>query len=224
MTTVTTVATTDVNGASAGGLWLTISDLARQKGIDKGAISRRIARFEADGLLTTRPAPRGAKLVNVAEYERVAGQHLDAVKEQAAQTVAANVGANTGTSGSDPILSREQARRVAYQADIARLDLGERTKRLVPVDRIEDEATRLIEPIVKVLDRLPSHVDAIVAAHNETGHQGVRAYLKGLVAQVRNDVARALAELAATASAEPRRQVEDFDPNPAPTEPEPEPS
>ncbi|MBB6308921.1 DUF1441 family protein [Xanthobacter tagetidis] len=212
------MATTDNNGAAADGLWVAVSELARQKSIDKAAMSRRIARFEAEGLLSTRPGPRGAKLINVAAYERVAGEHLDATKELAAHTAAANRGE---AASSDPVLSREQARRVAYQADIARLDLGERTRRLVPVDRVEEEAARLVEPIVKALDRLPSHAEAIVSAHNESGQQGVRTYLKGLVATLRNDAARALAELAAALSAEPRRPIEDFDPNPNP-DPDPD--
>lgn len=201
--------TTDDNG----GLWLTVSDLARQKGIDKAAISRRISRFEADGQLSTRAGARGSKLVNLAEYERVAGQHLDIGRVQAEQTKAVLKG-ESASGSADPVLSREQARRVAYQADLARLDLGERTGRLVPVDRIEAEAQRLIEPIAKSLDRLPSHTDAILAAHNESGGHGVRTYLKGLVAQIRNDMARAAATLASEIGAEPRRALEDFYPNP----------
>lgn len=51
--------------------WATISELARQRGVSRSAISFRVGRYEALGLLKTRPGKAGSKLVNVAEFDRV---------------------------------------------------------------------------------------------------------------------------------------------------------
>jgi DNA invertase Pin-like site-specific DNA recombinase len=51
--------------------WMTIAELARQRGVHRSAISFRISRYEALGLLNPRPGERGSKLVNVVEFDRV---------------------------------------------------------------------------------------------------------------------------------------------------------
>jgi predicted transcriptional regulator len=59
--------------------WMSISDLARAIGRDKGGVSRRVARLEAQGLLKARTGELGQKLVRRAEFDRVAGETVDAV-------------------------------------------------------------------------------------------------------------------------------------------------
>ncbi len=62
------MASEPVDDPSGG--WLTVSALARVRGVDKAAISRRVARLEAAAALTTRPGPRGSKLINADEFAR----------------------------------------------------------------------------------------------------------------------------------------------------------
>jgi DNA-binding MarR family transcriptional regulator len=50
----------------------TISELGRLRGVHKAAISRRVARLEAQGVLQSQRGDRGTKLVNIAEFDRVA--------------------------------------------------------------------------------------------------------------------------------------------------------
>ena len=38
----------------ADGLWMSVSDLAKQKGISKQALAKRVGRLEAQGLLSVR--------------------------------------------------------------------------------------------------------------------------------------------------------------------------
>ena len=64
------------------GYWATLSELARQRGVDRSAISCRVARYEALGLLKTRPGKQGSKLVNVAEFDRVAKETTDSPRER----------------------------------------------------------------------------------------------------------------------------------------------
>ena len=68
-------------GDEASGEWLTVSALARARGVDKAAISRRVARLEAAGALTTRAGERGTKLINVAEFNLAVEMTKDAIRE-----------------------------------------------------------------------------------------------------------------------------------------------
>ena len=61
--------------------WATVSELARIRGVDKSAVSRRVARLEEQGLLATRQGAGRAKLVRVEEYDRVVAETGDAVLE-----------------------------------------------------------------------------------------------------------------------------------------------
>jgi hypothetical protein len=54
---------------------MTISDLARAEGVDKALISRRVKSLG----LKTLPGPRGAKFVNLADWNRVCGRRPDEV-------------------------------------------------------------------------------------------------------------------------------------------------
>jgi hypothetical protein len=62
------------------GYWATISELAHQWGVDRSAISCRVSRYEALGLLKSSPGKRGSKLVNVAELDRIANEATDSAR------------------------------------------------------------------------------------------------------------------------------------------------
>jgi ATP-dependent DNA ligase len=49
------------------GHWAKVTELARLRGVSTAAISRRVTRYEALGLLKTRPGNARSKLVNVAD-------------------------------------------------------------------------------------------------------------------------------------------------------------
>jgi predicted transcriptional regulator len=88
--------------------WMSISDLARAIGRDKGGVSRRVSRLEAQGLLKPRVGKAGQKLVNRAEFDRVAGETVDAVREANGRvTGAARDGEVVSSAGL--VLSRAQA-------------------------------------------------------------------------------------------------------------------
>jgi DNA-binding MarR family transcriptional regulator len=62
---------------------LDITALARLRGVHKAAISRRVARLEAQGPLKSRPGPNGTKLVNVVEFDRAAADNVDSRAQRA---------------------------------------------------------------------------------------------------------------------------------------------
>jgi hypothetical protein len=80
--------------------WATITQLAVLRGRNKAAISRRVARMERDGLLRSKRGPNGTKLVNVAEFARLADDEVDAINE-----------ANGSSSGASQIPSSIKSRR-----------------------------------------------------------------------------------------------------------------
>jgi len=183
-----------------GGFWLSISDLAKHKGLSKQSLAERVVRFEAAGKLTTRPGPGRSKLVNVAEFDRAAGEIGDLAREQGAATRrgAASPPAPAAfappVDPDAPVYTVEQARNMAYKAELARLDLEERQGKIVSVETVRAAAMRAGEEIVRVLERLPQAADELAVALTKEGSHGVRLALKQIGLSLRNDIAAALSE------------------------------
>lgn len=178
----------------ADGLWLSISEIARQKDKSRQAIAKRVDALVEAGKLKTKPGEGGTKLVNLAQYDRAVGETGDAVKEGAAVT-RAEIETGAGASES-PALRDNQARAAKYSADLKFLDLEERLGRLVPVGEVEDAAQKCAEATVRVVDRLPTYADAIAAAVGKDGPAGARAKLKEIAREIRQAIAEAHGELA----------------------------
>ena len=85
----------------------------------------------------------------------VIGSTVDAVRESNGMAARAAEPA----ASSVPILSRQQARRAAYDADLKRLDLEERRGVLVRVAKVEDALVAAGEKIVRIIDQLPMDAD-----------------------------------------------------------------
>lgn len=164
---------------SPSGLWVTISELARLRSRDKGVISRRVARLEARGLLTARRGDGGTKLVLLAEFDRATAQATDAVRELNGAPAAEPAVAATGAPG-DLVLSREQARRASYAADLAQLDLDERLRRLVPVDDVHRFHDAMIDAVRRVTAELPTRAEDVAAIVARDGFTGAREFLRRL--------------------------------------------
>ena len=176
------------------GFWLSVTELARQRGVDKAAISRRAKRYEAQGLLTPRAGKGGVKMINVAEFNRAAGEATDAVRAlngagggQMASPAAAAPG--------DPILAREQARRASYDADLKKLELQERLGELVPAKDVQEAIVVLSENFVRALDQMPSRAEEGFAEATKGGVAGLRVFIRSLANGARDTVERDLKTL-----------------------------
>jgi DNA-binding MarR family transcriptional regulator len=173
------------------GFWLSVTELARQRGVDKAAISRRAKRYEEQGLLHPRVGKGGAKMINVAEFDRAAGEATDAVRElNGSQGGAAAV--SVATAPGDPVLAREQARRASYDADLKKLELEERLGELVPVAAVQEAIVTLSENFVRALDQIPSRAEEGFAEAGKGGLAGFRAFLRSLANGVRDTLERDL--------------------------------
>ena len=173
------------------GLWESVAEVARRKGITRQSLNERVDRLASEGLIKVRRDGR-SKLINVAEFDRVVGEVGDAVKEGAATTRAEA----DGDVEKNPALRDHQARAAQYTADLKFLDLEERLGRLVPVAEVEEAAVKCAESTVRVIDRLPTYADAVAAAVGKDGPAGARAKLKEIAREIRQAIAEAHGELA----------------------------
>lgn len=188
--------------APPDGLWMTVSDIARRKGVSKQAIAKRVDRFASQGLIETRSGPRGAKLVNLAQYDKIAGEASDAIREMSA-------GRAPTAAPSDNSLATQQARRVAYQADLAKLDLDERLGKLLPVADVEAAMVRCAEVMVRTIEQLPGRADDLAAAVAKEGTTGARSFLKTIGFDLRTALAREMTLMTADKDGETEGEEKD---------------
>lgn len=178
------------------GLWMSVSDIARDKGKSRQAIAKRVAELVEAGKLATRPGPNGTKLVNLAAFDLAVGETGDALKEAAAETRAE---AEISPAPTSPALRDHQARNAQYTADLRFLELEERLGRLVPAAEVKEAGQTAGEAIVRIIDRLPTFAEAVAAAAVKDGTQGVRGLLKEIARELRTAIAGAMDMIAADA-------------------------
>ena len=190
-------APTDV-AAAAAPEWLSITALAVRDGVSKQAISKRVLRFEAEGLVSTRHSRHGDKFVNVAEFDSAIAdgflpqqQSADTVRERRFEESApARLG--------DPTLTDAQTAKVLAESEIRKLDLAERRRLTLPIGGehgVEAAMTRAAGEIARALDRIPARSADVTAAARKEGEHGVRRLLRQLVFDVRTVAATALQAL-----------------------------
>lgn len=213
---MSTSTSTAINTAAVDGLWIAVSELARQKGVDKAAISRRVTRLEAQGALQTRSGAGGTKLVNIAAYDRAVGQTADAIRTMNGTgspppPPPAPAPRSPDDAGADPVLAREQARNASYQAELRRLDLEERTGKLLPVEAVAAASRACAEKIIRAVEQQPSRADEIAAAVGKDGVAGARAIEKARVRELRTLIERELRALVENGAAAPVDDDEETD-------------
>ena len=178
------------------GLWLSVADLARRKGITRQSAGERVDRLEADGKITVRREGR-SKLINIAEYDLAVGEVGDAAREAGAATKADEA----GDDPKSPQYRDHQTREKQYAADLKLIELNRALGKLVPVDQIADAASRAAEAAIKAIDRLPSYADAVASAVARDGSPGARTKLREIAREIRVVLADAMRGIASAAPA-----------------------
>jgi DNA-binding MarR family transcriptional regulator len=187
---------TAADNTSPNEIWLSISELARAKGVDKSWISRRVANLEAHGKIETRDGPNRGKLVNVAQFDRAVGETTDLAKEQAAATARAS--RNEAAADDAPAAATfadAQRRKAHYEAELKALEFGERTGQLVAIGEVETVIAEIAEGIAQPINQLPLRADEIVAAAARDGAAGVRTILKDAAFNLLKAIAQVLRRL-----------------------------
>jgi len=178
-----------------GGLWLSITDIARLEKKTRQAVSKRVAALVAAGEIATKRGENGSKLVNLAAYNRAIGAVGDAAKELAAET-RADAATDAPAADGKPTYRDAQTRKLQFEADLAEIALAEKRAELVPVADVEDAAARVAEAIVRVIDRLTSYAEPMANAVGKDGVPGARAMFKEISRDLRTAAAEAMTHLA----------------------------
>ncbi|MCX5513432.1 winged helix-turn-helix domain-containing protein [Kaistia algarum] len=185
---------------------VSVSELARIKGVSQPAISKRLKRFVESGLITTRTED-GRTMVNLAAWDSVTQEATDPAKIVARETVARVRGRRStepddvSEPGSkDPTYTQELTRKAGYDADLKEIEIGRLQGRLRDVVDIQTSAAKVGELMVRDLEQLPSFADDLAGALAAGGVQALREELKRRVRAIREGMARNLANLAAGAT------------------------
>ncbi|WP_157182374.1 hypothetical protein [Methylobacterium sp. WSM2598] len=128
--------------------------------------------------------------MNLAEYDKLTGQVADLAREQGAATRRA---AEEEPESNAAAYTRENARRVAYQADLAHLELQERLGQLVRVDSLRPAIQRAAASTAKILDGLVQEADTLRAVCARDDGRELERTLKTIAHRMRSDIAAALA-------------------------------
>jgi hypothetical protein len=178
------------------GLWLSVTALAKLKGVTKQTVGEKVARLERDGLLLGQCEGRGKpKLINVAAYDRAVGETTDLMREQGAATKKATQTAQAPALISDsvnPVYSAEQARHMALKADMAQLDLDERIGKLLPLHEVTEAMTECAEALVRAIDQISTHAEALADAVGKGGVNGARGKLKEIARELRETLSQSM--------------------------------
>lgn len=171
-----------------------VSALAALLGVDKAAVSRRVGRLEAQGLLTTQNGgPGKPKLIDVAAYLKATEQTTDAIR-------AANGGAKPSPAAdpapSDPTLAHQQSRKAAYAADLLEIELGVARGALVRADDVRDAMAHAAGALVRGLESLAAKAEDFAAVVAHGGVQALRAEIKAAIRDLRERLAADMTLLA----------------------------
>jgi len=182
---------------------VSVSELARIKGVSQPAISKRLKRFVENGLLTTH-VQNGRTMVNLAAWDSVTQEATDPAKIVARETVASVRGGRAADpaepvdlGSKDPTYTQELTRKAGYDADLKEIEIGRLQGRLREVGDIQASASKVGELMVRDLEQLPSFADDFASALAAGGVQALREELKRRVRAIRESMARNLANLAA---------------------------
>jgi hypothetical protein len=189
---------TDGNEATAeAGLWLSMADLAELKGQARQTVWEKVTRLQGDGLLHTRPGPKGTKLVNVAEFDRLVGETTDFARQQGAATRAANEAGDLpiGAPPADMRFTDAQRQKTQYEAQLKALEFGERSRQLVSVASVKRDVEKLFNACIGSLDSLVLRAEEVTAAAIKEGIPGVRQVLADAAFKIRAAIATALREV-----------------------------
>lgn len=170
--------------ADTSGLWLSISDIAKRKGVSKQTISEKVAKL--GDKIEIRPGKNRTKLINLAQYDRLVGEIADLGKELAAET-ARQAQAAPVMEADQPLdlaplapapYSTAQADRARYESELKKLDLAERRGQLVAISDLTEALASVGDTIAQILARLPLRADDVSAATGKDGIAGCRVALK----------------------------------------------
>lgn len=178
---------------------ISISDLARRKGVSKQAISKRAKALAAEGLLSLYPGPNRSVMISEAAYDFAVGSTGDPVKEASAVSAAVIRGAveqpvrtlpteQPSADGETPGYRDAKARDAYYAAELKRLQFEREDKRIYYVEEVDAALVRMSGAVREATKGLPAKAEEGAEAF-EKGMPAFRRWLSDLG----DDICRQLA-------------------------------
>jgi hypothetical protein len=190
---------TEANGGAAGmDDLLPLGEIAQLRGLSPSQITNRVKAWTAAGAITS--VKRGRqRLIRLADFDRL-------VAESAGnwQLAGWRTRRSIALDGDGESLTALQKRKAAAETELRMLEIGKRRGALVPLagpQGVETAARQAGGSILRALDMLPGHADDIARAAKSGGSPAVRVALKKVVKELREAVAKAMAELASVGQA-----------------------
>ncbi|MBB3965941.1 winged helix-turn-helix domain-containing protein [Rhizobium metallidurans] len=175
--------------AMPDGHWVSVSDLAKMKGISRQTASEKVAKLESEGRLSTRKNGR-LRMVELATYDRLVGQVGDAAREIGAATKKGS----DENSGSGGALRDAQTEKAKYETRLKALDFAERSGQVVPLKGehgIEGALIKVCDHVVRDLGIPMQWIDEIMEAARK-GEPQLRRLMRNKIAEQRKTVAEHL--------------------------------
>jgi len=167
---------------------ITLSELARRKGVKPPSMCERVLRLEKLGSLTVHKRGRN-RLVNEAEFDLAVDGDGDAVAEVRVER--------------EPIDDRGELRdvqfdRAKYERDMIKLKVDREKARLRPIEDIQAGAIAAAIAVVRGLERLPQQSSELYEIATKRGERALRDQLEKLTREIRQACADELKTLAQT--------------------------
>ena len=184
---------------------VSVTQLAELKDVSKQAISRRLQRFEREGLLTVHHAG-SQKQVSLIDWDRVTKDVTDPAKLAGRATVRRNAEKTSTKAKPSSSLapaavpssySQQQERKARLEADLREIELRRLRQQLVVVEDVRVAMEQCAEAIVRDIDQLPAFADDLAAALAKGGTLALREALKVKGREFRQRLSRTMADLAA---------------------------
>jgi DNA-binding MarR family transcriptional regulator len=188
---------TEATTPSPDAEFLSISAMAERLGLSVQAVSQRVAKLEALGLLTTTRGKGRVRFVSFTDYMRAISQTGDQAREAGWRTRKRRNGETPDEGGT---YLESQTRKIRLDAEFRALQVGKLKGELVPIRSVETSLSVAAARIVRVLDRLPTRTDEIISCvtdHSANPVPRVRALLKQVVRDIRTEMAAAMADVTA---------------------------
>ena len=185
---------TETGGAvdvpASDGVWMSITDVAKKRGISKQAVSKQLQRYEGtQHQVSTRKSGR-TKLVNIVEFDRA----RDALDDPSKLLDVEQPKKDAGDGG----YKKHRTDREGYQAELARLELEERQGKLRHIDEIEDGLAKIGVELSQSFGMMITWADELSSAANKGGVDAVRAVLKKKARELAHKSADRLASVVET--------------------------
>lgn len=192
-------------------MWMSISDLARERGVSKQGISKNLKRWASAGRAIPTKKSGRETLIKVVEYDLALGQVGDQARILGEATKKGFGPAGVSPVDPDaPVYTREQARAKQYEADIKEIELEKLRGELVEVSQLRDAATAAAESMLRAIDQMPARAEDLSVATKMPVAQ-CRVFLKTAARDLRQRVTDVFAGLAARAMTADDQQPEEAD-------------